>query len=114
MAFELSQLRSPDAIQETVNEFAPRARAAFLEFCGYGKSRDLLVRAPKSGEQRAVFDLAWPNGLQEELSQPVAVLLHEDAATIKASIEAGFRVFADVQSFKRYVRNEVVGDPNQV
>ena len=67
---------------------------------------------PQSGEQRAVFDLAWPNGLQEELSQPVAVLLHEDAATIKAASEAGFRAFADVQSFKRYVRNEVVGDPN--
>jgi hypothetical protein len=67
---------------------------------------------PQSGEQRAVFDLAWPNGLQEELSQPVAVLLHEDAATIKAASEAGFRAFTDVQSFKRYVRNEVVGDPN--
>ena len=27
-----------------------------------------------TGEQKAVFDLAWPNGIQEELSQPVAVL----------------------------------------
>jgi hypothetical protein len=24
---------------------------------------------PQTGDQRAVFDLAWPNGLQEELSQ---------------------------------------------
>jgi hypothetical protein len=29
---------------------------------------------PETGEQKAVFDLAWPNGIQEELSQPVAVL----------------------------------------
>jgi hypothetical protein len=72
----------------------------------------LLGADPKSGEQRAVFDLAWPNGPQEDLSQPVAVLLHEDAATIKAASEAGFRAYTDVQSFKRYVRNEVVGDPN--
>ena len=34
---------------------------------------------PQSGEQKAVFDLAWPNGIQEELSQPVAVLLNEDS-----------------------------------
>ena len=31
-----------------------------------------------TGEQKAVFDLAWPNGIQEELSQPVAVLLNEE------------------------------------
>jgi len=67
---------------------------------------------PQSGEQRAVFDLAWPNGLQEELSQPVAVLLHEDAATIKAASEAGFRAFTDSKSFKRYVASEVIGAPN--
>jgi hypothetical protein len=67
---------------------------------------------PQSGEQRAVFDLAWPNGLQEELSQPVAVLLHEDAATIKAASEAGFRAFTDPKSFKRYVESEVIGASN--
>ena len=33
---------------------------------------------PESGEQKAVFDLVWPNGIQEELSQPVAVLLNEE------------------------------------
>jgi hypothetical protein len=37
---------------------------------------------PENGRQRAVFDLAWPNGLQEELSQPAAVLLIEDPATL--------------------------------
>jgi hypothetical protein len=67
---------------------------------------------PQSGEQRAVFDVAWPNGLQEELSQPVAVLLHEDAATIKVASEAGFRAFTDSSSFKRYVISEVIGAPN--
>jgi len=65
---------------------------------------------PDSGEQRAVFDLAWPSGLQEELSQPVAVLLNEDAATIKIAGEAGFRCFADARSFKRYVRAEVLAE----
>lgn len=65
---------------------------------------------PQSGEQRAVFDLAWPSGLQEELSRPVAVLLNEDAATIKVASEAGFRCFSDANSFKRYVMAEMLGE----
>ena len=65
---------------------------------------------PQSGEQRAVFDLVWPNGLQEALSQPVAVLLNEDAATIRLAGEAGFRCFTEGKSFKRYVMAEVLGE----
>jgi hypothetical protein len=65
---------------------------------------------PQSGEQQAVFDLAWPTGLQAELSQPVAVLLNEDAATIRVAGEAGFRCFANSKAFKRYVKAEVLGE----
>lgn len=63
---------------------------------------------PDTGEQKAVFDLAWPNGLQEELSQPVAVLLNESAGTIAIASQAGFRCFTDVGEFQQYVMNEVV------
>ena len=48
---------------------------------------------PDTGAQKAVFDLAWPNGIQEELSQPVAVLLNEGAETIAFASQAGFRCF---------------------
>jgi hypothetical protein len=65
---------------------------------------------PQSGKQRAVFDLAWPSGLQEELSQPTAVLLNEDADTIKIASEAGFRCFTDASAFRRYVMTEVIGE----
>ncbi len=65
---------------------------------------------PESGEQRAVFDLVWPSGLQEELSQPVAVLLGEEAATIRIASEAGFRPFTDATSFRRYVESEVLAE----
>ncbi len=61
-----------------------------------------------TGEQRAVFDLAWPSGLQEKLSQPVAVLLNESAGTIAIASQAGFRCFTDVSEFQQYVRGEVV------
>ncbi|MEB3186594.1 MAG: DUF262 domain-containing protein [bacterium] len=64
---------------------------------------------PRSGEQRAVFDLAWPSGLQEKLSQPVAVLLNEEDATVLVAIEAGFRCFTDMRTFREYVEAECLG-----
>jgi hypothetical protein len=65
---------------------------------------------PDSGEQRAVFDLAWPNRFQEELSQPVALLINEDVKTLSMAGEAGFRCFAGIQALKRYVTQEVLGE----
>lgn len=67
-----------------------------------------------SGAQLAVLDLAWPSGLQEELSQPVAVLLDEEAATIQAASSAGFRCFTDSQTFRRYVESNVLAGASNV
>jgi hypothetical protein len=62
----------------------------------------------ETGEQRAVFDLAWPSGVQEELSQPVAVLIDEGSAIIGLANEAGFRCFTNATSFRHYVQAEVL------
>jgi hypothetical protein len=64
----------------------------------------------QTGKQRAVFDLAWPQGVQEELSQPVAVLLNEEAATITLASQAGFRCFTDIATFRKYVETEVLAE----
>ncbi|MDD6087814.1 MAG: DUF262 domain-containing protein [Desulfovibrionaceae bacterium] len=58
---------------------------------------------PDSGEQKAVFDLAWPEGIQAQLSQPVAVLLNEPAEVIATASQAGYQCFTDIQSFKQYI-----------
>lgn len=63
---------------------------------------------PESGEQMAVFDLAWPNGIQEELSQPVALLLNEGSDVIAIANQAGYRCFVSVPEFKRYVHTEIL------
>lgn len=63
---------------------------------------------PNTGEQRAVFDLAWPDGLQEGLSQPVAVLLNEGDETLAVASSAGFRCFTDIENFKAYLTREVL------
>ena len=62
---------------------------------------------PQTGVQIAVFDLAWPTGLQEGLSEPVAVLLNEEAATITLASQAGYKCFTNTTSFRAYVKNEV-------
>lgn len=62
----------------------------------------------ETGEQQAMLDLAWPSGVQEELSQPVAVLLNEGAETLAIASRAGFRCFTAVADFKRYVEKEIL------
>jgi hypothetical protein len=62
----------------------------------------------ESGRQQAVFDLAWPNGIQEELSEPVAVLLNESSETIALASGVGFRCFTTADDFKRYVTQDIL------
>ena len=61
-----------------------------------------------TGEQKAVLDLAWPNGIQEELSQPVTVLLNESTETIGIASQSGYRCFTTTEEFRRYVESEIL------
>jgi hypothetical protein len=61
-----------------------------------------------TGEPIAVLDLAWPNGLQEGLSKPVALLINESQEIYNAANQAGFIYFTDVDSFHKYVLDEVL------
>ena len=56
----------------------------------------------------AVLDLAWPDGLQPGLSDPVALLLDESVETLEAAAKAGFRYLDDIDEFKDYVRSEIL------
>lgn len=57
-----------------------------------------------------VLDLAWPDGVQPELTQPVAVLLDEPEQVIAAANSAGFICFTSAASFKTYVETEILGE----
>lgn len=63
---------------------------------------------PESGEQIAALDLAWPHGIQEELSQPVAVLLNETTDTLCVANRAGFRCFTGTDELKQYIHREIL------
>lgn len=63
---------------------------------------------PITGEQKAVFDLAWPNGIQEELSEPVALLLNEGAEVLAIASQAGYRCFVSSEGLRQYVKAEIL------
>jgi len=62
------------------------------------------------GQPLAVLDLAWPEGLQEGLSQPVALLLDEPENTLAAVSQAGYQLFTDELSFRSYVERSLIDD----
>ena len=61
-----------------------------------------------TGAQKAVFDLAWPEGLQPGLTGPVAVLLNETAEVLAIASAAGYRCFTSGAEFLAYVQAEIL------
>jgi len=65
---------------------------------------------PSTGTQLGVVDLCWPMGLQEGLSQPVALILDEEIEALALASSLGLRCFTDVQAFRDYVSKEVLSE----
>ena len=65
---------------------------------------------PDTGQQRAVFDLAWPNGIQQELSQPVALLINEGPEVLSIASQAGYKCFTKADDLRTYVRSEILAE----
>lgn len=60
---------------------------------------------------KANLDIAWPQGILKDGSQPVAVLLNETAEAIALASQAGFSCFTDDKAFKNYVETEILSSP---
>ncbi|MFQ5538450.1 MAG: DUF262 domain-containing protein [Gemmatimonadota bacterium] len=63
---------------------------------------------PETGAALAILDLAWPDGLQVGLSEPVAVLLNEPPEVEQLVNQHGFRFFISPESFRSYVTRMVL------
>ena len=68
----------------------------------------------ETGKPLVILDLAWPNGLQEGFSQPVAVLLHESKETLEKAHAYGYRCFNSVESFRRHVERTMLAQEEEV
>ncbi|MCH8876801.1 MAG: DUF262 domain-containing protein [Chloroflexi bacterium] len=62
------------------------------------------------GELIAIVDLAWPEGLQEGLTDPIALVIDEGEHIEDILNHNGFRYFTDMESFYGYVDHEILGD----
>ena len=63
--------------------------------------------------QPAIFDLAWPIGLQAGLSEPIVVLLNEPDEVLEIASAAGFRCFTTEASFRDYVQSELLQENSE-
>ena len=63
----------------------------------------------ESGRPLAVVDLAWPDGLQPGLTQPVALLLDETGDAERRANSAGFLVFTEVGGLRQHIQKLELG-----
>jgi hypothetical protein len=75
---------------------------------------NLEIGNDQSGEQVAVLDVAWPDGLQIGLTEPVALLIDESTDVQRICRERGFRVFTTPEAFRAYVEHEVLDEATVV
>ena len=56
-----------------------------------------------AGNQLATIDIAWPEGIQSGLSEPVALLLGSPVEVQQIVNAEGYRYFTDEEAFKKYI-----------
>lgn len=63
---------------------------------------------PRSGDLLVVIDLAWPSGIQEGYSEPVALIIGQEPEAEVAARAGGFRTFPSTGSLRTYVRERIM------
>ncbi len=57
----------------------------------------------ENGTVAAIIDLAWPHGIQNGLSEPIALLMNESAETQALVSKHGYRYYTDTDELKDYI-----------
>ena len=69
----------------------------------------------ENGELVATLDLAWPNGLEDGLSEKVTVLIDEDNSVRIAANARGFhQIFTSPEEFKHYVSQNILDIEDEI
>jgi len=73
-------------------------------------SKNKRIRENKKQQIQGILptDLAWPQGIQQELSEPIALMLNESSETLSIASQAGFRCFVRREDLLCYVRKEIL------
>jgi hypothetical protein len=95
MSAELNRLKSPAAVQAAMKEFRQLGRSAFLERYGFGKSRDFLVRDPKTGnlcDSKAIAGAAYGHQFPESGPLKASDFSGGEATVVPKLQSLGFEV----------------------
>jgi len=57
----------------------------------------------ENGNSLMIIDIAWPQGIQPELSEPLALLINESDSNQKIVNQNGYKYFTNSEEFKTYV-----------
>lgn len=68
----------------------------------------------ETGELLAILDLAWPDGLQVGLTEPVALLLNEPPKVERAAVSCGFRCFSSADALRYHVETQFLEQSSSV
>ena len=71
--------------------------------------QDFEVCDPITGEVLTIVNAAWPKGLQEGFSQPIALCLEADEQKVAIINQAGFRFFTSIDTLRRYLEEQIEG-----
>jgi hypothetical protein len=98
----------PDGIDGSDEEALIEYVNAWVIDQGLPAGQVLFELTDNSGRAVALLDLAWPDGLQPGLSQPVALLIDESGEILSPTNQQGYRCFTSVGQMKEYVEAEVL------
>jgi hypothetical protein len=70
---------------------------------------DFEISDPITGQVLTIVNAAWPKGLQEGYSQPIALCLEADAQKVAIINQAGYRFFTDIETLRRYLEEQIEG-----
>ena len=112
---EITHPEVPGGIDSEEEEAEIRTLNEWVTAIGLPKG-DMLYELmhPQSEVPLAVLDLAWPNGMQVGLSEPVAVLLNEGDELLRIASQQGFKCFTEVEAFKNYVEHYILSLANHI
>ncbi len=118
----LDELYKGDMAEEAIQDYAGRSIENINTIADEKTEEDIIMEislwmdeqglnsgemyydlSDETGKQLATIDLAWPEGIQSGLSEPVALLLGEPVEVHQVVNGAGYRYFTDVETFKQYI-----------
>jgi len=65
------------------------------------------VTDPNTGQVLTNINAAWPKGLQEEYSQPIALYLEADEQKTAVLNQVGYRFFIGIEALRRYLKEQI-------